>query len=151
MSTDKKTTPEVKATAAEEETALTTERIMEYAAEMPDMLKKIARKYNMESHETGALFSSAIVIETQSRLLGNSVDIDNIFEAAIKLDSMRYIMQDILEGFFEKFNPDNMKEDLIGIRIEFPRNRAKANVILDYLHRLSVIFEENGIIAYRPQ
>ncbi len=76
-----------------------------------------------------------------------NVDKDNLTGSAIAIDAAEYIIQDILEDFFDCYNPA-VKDDQFRILYEFPRCRAKANVLLMLLNQIRNDFKENKITCY---
>lgn len=61
-----------------------------------------------------------------------------------KIDSMRYIDQEISDDFFEKFDPENEK-DSCHICYEFRRARAKVAALSELLWQVEKDFEGLGI------
>lgn len=145
MGTEKKTAPEDIAAATEK--PLTADRIMEHAAELPDQLREIAKKGELSGVDQGALLAAAVVIGAQGRELQNTVDKDDLFEAAVMLDSAWYIAQDLSGDFFDKFHPDK-PEDRSSIAFEFTRMRGKYYAVFDFICRLYKVFKKQGIAAY---
>lgn len=80
----------------------------------------------------------------------NIVDKDELIGSAIAIDSAKYIIQELLEDFFECFNPQD-EDDQFRIIYEFPRHRAKANVLLMLLNQIRNEFKENKITCYSEQ
>ena len=77
----------------------------------------------------------------------NTVDKDELIGSAIAIDAAGYILQDIVEDFFDHFNPQN-EGDHFKIIYEFSRYRAKANVLIMLLNQISTEFKANKITAY---
>lgn len=73
------------------------------------------------------------------------VDPDELVLTAEKIDSLAYIVQEMGEYFFEKFDPEKGKEDQQAILWEFHRNRAKFAIISNYLCQIQQELELNGI------
>lgn len=77
----------------------------------------------------------------------NTVDKDELIGSAIAIDAAGYIMQELMEDFFESYNPQN-EGDHFKIIYEFSRYRAKANVLIMLLNQISNEFKANKITAY---
>lgn len=77
----------------------------------------------------------------------NFIDKDELIGAVINLDSISYLMQEITEDFFIKFNPESNK-DISSILWEFSRNRAKAMTVYSSILEMQQDFKENGITPY---
>lgn len=77
----------------------------------------------------------------------NTLHQDDFIGSAIAIDSAQYIIQDLMEDFFDCFNPQD-KEDQFRIVYEFPRYRAKANVLLMLLNEICKEFESNNVTVY---
>lgn len=77
----------------------------------------------------------------------NTIDKDELIGAAVNLDSVLYLMQDIIEDYFCKFNPDS-DEDKFAILYEFSRYRAFTQAVYELLYSISKDFENNGITPY---
>lgn len=75
----------------------------------------------------------------------NVIDKDELIGVAVNLDSILYLIQDITEDYFTRFNPDSSK-DISSILWEFSRNRAKA--IYDLLIKMQRTFNDNEITPY---
>lgn len=77
----------------------------------------------------------------------NIIDKDNLIGSAIAIDAAEYIIQDIVEDFFDHFDPEN-KDNYLKIIYEFPRFRAKANILLMLISQIRNEFADNEITAY---
>lgn len=77
----------------------------------------------------------------------NVIDKDELIDIEVDLDSISYLMQEITEDFFIKFNPESNK-DISGILWEFSRNRAKAMTVYDLILKMQQYFNKNGITPY---
>lgn len=77
----------------------------------------------------------------------NLIDKDNLTDIALCIDSISYILQDVDEEYFAKFDSRD-KEDILSIAWEFNRNRAKINAIVHLLNEVQEVLEENEIIAF---
>lgn len=77
----------------------------------------------------------------------NTFNEDKLVGAAVALDSALYLMQNITEDFFCKFNPDSEK-DKFAILWEFSRYRAFVQAVNGLLADIHKDFEENGITPY---
>lgn len=77
----------------------------------------------------------------------NVIDKDKLTGAAANLDSVLYLMQDIEEGYFGKFNPDS-DEDKFSILWEFNKYRAFTNSVCKLLFSIEKVFKKNGIAPY---
>lgn len=62
--------------------------------------------------------------------LANSLD-----EVSMTLEKAQYIMQEISEEFFEKYDP-NDNEGKFAIVYEFRRRRAFSRILCDLLHQI---------------
>ncbi|MEE0930393.1 MAG: hypothetical protein UIM53_05290 [Acutalibacteraceae bacterium] len=77
----------------------------------------------------------------------NMIDKDRLIDVALCVDSISYILQDVDEDFFAKFNSRD-KEDILSIAWEFNRNRAKINAIVLLLNKVQKVLEKNEITAF---
>lgn len=76
------------------------------------------------------------------------MDKGNLIGAAVNLDSAMYLMQDLTEDFFVRYNPDKAK-DLEAIRWEFSRYRAITQAIFELLFNINRdYFEKYDITPY---
>ena len=76
-----------------------------------------------------------------------TVDTESLTMSAVWLDSMKYIIQDMLDDYFEKFNSDE-HSDVWRIAHEFNRNRARTETLFLLLKQVSDEFESCNISAY---
>lgn len=67
---------------------------------------------------------------------------------ARSIDSISYLVQDVVERYFERFNVDN-KEDHFGITWEYNRNRAKMEAVQELLFLCNEELEKLGIDVYK--
>jgi hypothetical protein len=70
---------------------------------------------------------------------------DNLIGSAVALDTIEYIMQDMQEEYFDKFDKHN-KDWIVW---EFARNRARMNAIVTLFREIRAEFDENGITVYQ--
>ena len=82
--------------------------------------------------------------------MSNTINKDNLIGSALAIDAMEYILQDIQEDYFDKFNVKNEKDNF-SIIYEFNRNRAKIAVISLLLNQIKNEFKENKITCYSDQ
>lgn len=69
---------------------------------------------------------------------------DELTFSAFLLDQAQYIMQDVMERFFELLNSDN-SEDLVKIVWEFKRNRARCRTVFRCICDIAEEFERLGL------
>lgn len=81
------------------------------------------------------------------KINANTLDKDELIGAAVNLDSALYLMQNITEDFFLKFNPDSA-DGKFAILCEFDRYRAFIQAVNELLFSISKNFKENGITPY---
>ena len=77
----------------------------------------------------------------------NLISKDNLIDVAICFDCIRYLVQDIDEEYFAKFDSGN-KDDVYKIAWEYNRNRARINAVNKLLYEIEQNFEANGITAF---
>ena len=77
----------------------------------------------------------------------NLIDKDELISVAVCFDSIRYLIQEIDEDYFARYDRSN-PNDVISIAWEYNRNRAKINAVSKLLYEMEQIFEENGITAF---
>lgn len=69
---------------------------------------------------------------------------DALGRIAYIMDSMNYILQDVQEGYFEKYDPERA-DGHKGIVWEFPRNRAKTAALSLLMEQIQQALGEVGI------
>lgn len=60
---------------------------------------------------------------------------DAIFTAGIAIKQARFLIQTILDGFFDKYDPKN-KEDGYAIRYDFERQQAFAVILAEKIQTI---------------
>ena len=73
-----------------------------------------------------------------------TVDKDDLCEITRAVELMQFTAQGLMEEYFHKFKRDK-KDDHWKIVWEFERNRARAEIISDYLRQVEKMLEELGI------
>lgn len=73
----------------------------------------------------------------------NLIDRDELDEIAKNVMKMRCILQDITEGYFDKYNPENDKDYFV-ILYDFKRNRIKADILSSCLFDMFNDLEKCG-------
>lgn len=66
--------------------------------------------------------------------MSNTKLIDTISEIDIELDKARTITQELIEGYFNKYNRDN-PDDRFAIAWEYERYGAFADILNDYIYK----------------
>lgn len=61
--------------------------------------------------------------------------VNSLDEVSMALEKAQYIMQEISEDYFEKYDP-NDKEGKFAIVYEFRRRRAFSRILCDLLHQI---------------
>ncbi len=69
-----------------------------------------------------------IIPKNSGNVNRRGIDPDDIYELALYIEQIRYLMQDMIELYFYSCDP-NTKEGQISIIYDFPRYRAKAEII----------------------
>ena len=77
----------------------------------------------------------------------NMIDKDKLTDIALCIDSISYILQDVDDKYFAKFDSRD-KDDWLSIAWEFNHNRAKINAIVHLLDRVQEVLKENEITAF---
>lgn len=77
----------------------------------------------------------------------NLIHKDNLTDVALCFDCIRYLVQEIDEDYFARYDRSN-PDDVMSIAWEYNRNRAKINAVSKLLCEMEQIFEANGITAY---
>lgn len=76
----------------------------------------------------------------------NTIDICDLTETAYLIDSAEYLIQEMQDDFFDKYNRN--KDDELSILAEFNRYRAHMNTIAVLFRQVSKSFANLGITAY---
>lgn len=69
---------------------------------------------------------------------------DELFKVKRNIVNAGYIMQDISEDFFEKYDPEK-QEDMYAICYEFNRYAAKVSILQDILINIETVIKSLGI------
>jgi hypothetical protein len=77
-----------------------------------------------------------------------AIDTENLIMSAVYLDSMSYIIQEMLEDYFEKFDSSD-NSDIWRIAYEFNHNRARVETLFLLLRQISDEFKKCNITAYQ--
>lgn len=77
----------------------------------------------------------------------NMVDKDNLVGVVRSIDAINYLLQDLTEDYFEKFD-SSKKEDIYNIAWEYNRHRAKTNAIQELIWGIEKTFEKYNITCY---
>ena len=77
----------------------------------------------------------------------NTVNRDNLIGSALAIDAMKYIIWEMQDGYFEKFNCED-EQDSFRILYNFKHNRARMAIISLLLNRIIDEFKENKITCY---
>lgn len=75
------------------------------------------------------------------------IDPDDLTGIMLLLDSVRYLFNEIQDGFFDKYDPSS---DTFEITYDFPRNRAKSNAVHTLLFDMEKELLEMGASTGRP-
>lgn len=81
---------------------------------------------------------------TNKSIKPQTINVENLTMSAIWVDSMLYIIQDMLEEYFERYNSSD-NHDVWRIAYEFNHNRARAETLWLLLMQISKDFKENEI------
>lgn len=66
---------------------------------------------------------------------------DELSEIKRNITNAGYMMQDIMEDFFEHFDPKK-RDEIILMAHEFPRYAAKASILQDILFKIEAIMKQ---------
>lgn len=73
---------------------------------------------------------------------------DDLTEVARDIECTRVLFGDIMQDYFDGFNPSNA-EDRLYMAHEFRRYRAYANMCYDLLTKAEKELHEKGVFCYR--
>lgn len=74
------------------------------------------------------------------------VTTDDVYPLALHIEHMRYLLQDLIENYFQSYDPYNAKEQVC-IICDFARHRAKAEIIDEIAIKAKLTLNELGITA----
>ena len=74
------------------------------------------------------------------------VTTDDVYPLALHIEHMRYLLQDLIEDYFQSFD-SHEREDQMHIIYNFPRYRAKAEIIDEIAILAEKTLTELGITA----
>lgn len=75
------------------------------------------------------------------------IDKDELISIAVNLDSIMYLMSDISENYFAKYD-SHSKDDSICILFGFNRYRTLTQAVYELLFSIQKEFEKYGITPY---
>lgn len=75
-----------------------------------------------------------------------AIDRDDLTGTAIALDSVKIITGDVMQDYFDRYNPHD-KKDFPYILYDFDRSRAYLKAVLSLVCEIEKTFEELGITA----
>ena len=73
-----------------------------------------------------------------------TVNKDDLSELAKYIEVMRYTIQEVVEDYFDKLDSKD-EHDSFGILWDFNRNRARVEIISNYLLQSQELLEKQGI------
>ena len=77
--------------------------------------------------------------------MNQTIDRDNLIGSSLAIESIKYILQEIQEGYFDKLKPDD-NDDIFKIIYDFKRNSARVHAISILLNEVYKEFKENKLI-----
>lgn len=75
------------------------------------------------------------------------IEKSELIQLAMNIDSVLFILQDITEDYFYKYN-SHCKDDNFSILWEFSRNRAKISAVNNLIDMCNEILKEKNITCY---
>lgn len=82
---------------------------------------------------------------TKQAVNSNLIDKDDLIGVAMIVNSLRYLSEDMLEGYFYCYNPTNNNDDLIRCGYDYNRYRAYMDLIDNGILRIEKELKRYGI------